>query len=468
MPFPLLRRFLPKPKQVPDLPDLLKEVLKDARKILPPSSFVLLDRINDRQDTDLKNLSCQIDREQRKGKDTQCAKGRNDSDYRMDIQQWAEATKPRVLNPKPRRVLFKSKERGLVSKSNLSKAKFNQNPSSRDGNYGDERVIFNVPSSPFDDDFDVNNPNSTLGNKALLFDANGRVQTTANSIARDGRALDISSNLAASTPVRTQPKNRRLPPRIQIKDLRGAIDKMKGTGEINSLASLFAAITGMVAIIAVLAVLVPLSFLTVALNWLQTITTMFANVNNVVTTYLSMTDAGLSLFGYPKSTKKIKDTVNGIAYGLFGKENYEQAKAAFAQGILNLTSMTKLLEKVEAGRRGTNSKIDEVAFSLGTANNALKEGGLIPPDSPWNEYSQKIDTFVDAQAKVSEDKDLKENIQKLTDEIKTGEEVDKEIKEEKEARDKIVAQKQKEVDNLKNLGVSVKPLIDKQIDRATE
>jgi hypothetical protein len=130
--------------------------------------------------------------------------------------------------------------------------------------------------------------------------------------------------------------------------------------------------------------------------------------------------------------------------------------------------MTKLLEKVEAGRRGTNSKIDEVAFSLGTANNALKEGGLIPPDSPWNEYSQKIDTFVDAQAKVSEDKDLKENIQKLTDEIKTGEEVDKEIKEEKEARDKIVAQKQKEVDNLKNLGVSVKPLIDKQIDRATE
>jgi hypothetical protein len=195
---------------------------------------------------------------------------------------------------------------------------------------------------------------------------------------------------------------------------------------------------------------------------------MFTNINNIVTTYLSFTDAGLSLFGYPKSTEGLKGAVNGIAYGLFGKENYEAAKAAFAQGILNLTSLTKLLEKIESGRNGTNSKIDGVAFSLGTANNALKEGGLIPPDSPWSEASAKVDTFVESQAKVSTDPDLKENIQKLTSEILTQEEIEKELKDEAEAREKIKVQKQKEVDNLKSLGQSIKPIIEKQIEDAKE
>ncbi|WP_373545026.1 hypothetical protein [Chamaesiphon sp.] len=465
---PLLKKFLPRPKEIPDLPDLMNEVLNSARQILPPATFKLLDEIEDKQTKDLKDLKCQLDKESKVGQDTQCAKGSRDADYRESLQLNKFANKPKELKSSPRKIPFKFPERGLIKGSNLSKSKVNQNQDIREGNYTNTIIKFQVPPSPFDDDFDPNNPNSTLGNKALLFDVNGRVLKTANSIARDGRALDISSNLAASTPIRLQSANKKNAPKTEIKNLKDAIDKMKGTGEINSLASLFAAITGMVAIIAVVAVLVPLSFLTVALNWLQTVTTMFTNVNNIVTTYLSMTDAGLSLFGYPKSTDKIKKTVNGIAYGLFGKENYEQAKAAFAQGILNLTSMTKLLEKIESGRRGTNSKIDEVAFSLGTANNALKEGGLIPPDSPWNQYSEKVDKFVDAQSKASTDPDLKENIQKLTSEIQTSEEVDKEIKSETEARDKIVAQKQKEVDNIKNLGLDVKPLIEKQINEARE
>lgn len=469
-----LKGFLPKKEgeDIPDLPNLLEEVINDMRGTLPPDAFRLLDAIEINGDKNLKDLKCQIKREAEVGEKTQCARGYRELAYRTDVQKTLLKSAPKELKTKPSIVKFGNRERGMTGKkSNLLKIRVNQNLDLSGSNYSEKIFRLVTGDSPFEKDFDPLNPDSTLGNKAILFDANGKVILTANGIAREGRAVDESAKLATTLPPRTQSAKKIKGKNIvkkEIINITKLIDQVKSTGRINSIAALFAAVTGMVAVLSVLALLVPLSFLTVALNWLQTVTTMLTNIKDVATTYLSVTDAGLSLFGYPKTTDKLKKFANNIAYGIFGKENYEQAKAAFAKGILNLTSLTKMLERVEAGRRGTDSKIDGVAYSLGVANNALKEGGVIPPDSPWSEYSEKVDKFVDAQAKVSTDPDLKENIQKLTTEIKTSEEIDQEIKAEADAKEKIRVQKQKEIDNLRSLGEGVKPIVEKQINDVKE
>jgi hypothetical protein len=461
----LLKNFLPNKtnKLIPDIPNLLDGVLGDFRGYLPPDTFKLIDEYQNNIESSTHSIKCQLDTEAKKGEKLQCARGNRELDYQKQLQQWKYKTKPQQLKTTSRAVRFNYRNRGIVGKNNLGKTRLNQNQ--YEENYREQNTKLNPGKSNFQDAFDPDNPDSTIGNRALIFDSNGKVIRTANEINREGRLIDESAKLATKKVRTTAQKNR---PISEVKNLQNTLNKIKGAGEISSLAALFTAVTGLVAIACLLAVLVPASFLTVALNWLQTVTTMFTQINNVVTTYLSMTDAGLSLFGYPKSTQKIKDTINGVAYGIFGKDNYEAAKASFGAGILNLTSMTKLLEKVEAAKRSTNGNISELALGLGTVNDALKESGAIPPDSPWSQYSAAADKFVESQSKVEGNEDLKENIQKLTEEIQTQEETQKEIKEENDAKEKIKKKKQKEVDNLKKLGDDVKPILDKQIAEASE
>lgn len=454
---------LPEKQEIPDIPDLINDVITKSRDILPPQSFSVADDYLSELDKVLHQISCQAEIEAKKGQALQCARGKVEAERQRLLQLKREKDRLYRLKESERLVKFNNKNRGLT-RSNLGKVVLNQN--TYKANYRETNTQLSIDKSDFAKNFDPSNVNSTLGNRAILFDANGRVLRTANEIRRDGAAIDASASLASGKKARAQAA--KLRPRTEIKSLSNALDKMKGTGEITGLASLFAAITGMIAVIALFAILIPSSFITVALNWLQTITTMFANINNVVTTYLSFTEAGLSLFGYKNSTKGIKDYVNSIAWGLFGKENYEEAKAAFAKGILNLTSLTKMLEKIEAFRNGSNSRIDAVIGSLGVTNGALKEAGLIEPGSDLAQASEAIDKAVDAQAKVSTDPDFKENIQKLTSEIQTQDEIEKEIKEETEAREKVQKQKQKELDNLTKLGEDFKPLVDKQIADASE
>jgi hypothetical protein len=461
-----LADYLPGKKDEPisDIPNLLDSILNNAREILPPKSFFIVDQYQQSILEQTHKLDCYVKAEAGQGDALACARGKAEKAWQEKLQKEREKNKAKLLKTKSRSIQF-GRQRGLTrSVGNLSKTRLNQNQLT--GNYQETRTQLDLKRSEFNKNFDPNNPNSTLGNKAILFDANGKVLRTASEISREGRAIDESAKLATDKKIRSLASKKR--PKTEIKKLTDSIDKVKSTGNINSLGTLFAAVTGLIAIAALLAVLVPMSFLTVALNWLQTVTTMLANIKDVATTYLSVTEAGLSLFGYPKSTSKIKTYVNNIAYGIFGKDNYEQAKAAFAQGILNLTSMTKMLERIESARRGTNSLIDAVALSLGTANNSLKDAGLIPSDSPWMEYSKKIDTFVDAQTKTSKDPELKENIEKLTSEIQTQDEINKEIANEQKVKKDIKDQKDKELNNLKKLGEDVKPIINKQIENARE
>lgn len=452
-----LKDFLPLPKgQEPvdakDFPDIINLVLTDLRGTLPPKAFSVVDEYKSQIDKSSHLVECQLAIEAKKGKAEACARGKREREYQERLQANRFKNRPKQLKNRGRFAPFKKGTATFGAKIAQGGDYFGANQNN---------VRFNVPRSNNESEFKPDNADSTLGNRAVLFDANGRVIRTANEIARDGKQIDESAKTASDRRVPTLLQKQR--PATEIKSLKDLLNKTKGHGEINSLAGLFAAVTGLLAIAALLVVLVPASFITVALNWLQTITTMIASVRDLTTTYLSMTDAGLSLFGYPKTTDKLKGVVNGIAYGIFGKENYEAAKAAFARGILNLTSMTKMLEKVEQFKNGTNNRIESIRLGLGVTNNGLKDAGLIPPDSPWMEYSEKVDKFV-ATGTAEE----KENIQKLTEEIQTQEEINKEIAEEKEARDKVKAAKAKELDNLKTLGQDIKPILDKQIADAKE
>lgn len=459
--------FLPrrKDRKIPDIPNLLDGILNNVREWLPPQAFTLIDEYEKKIDKTTHQIDCQLEADAKRGQELTCARGKRELAHQIGLQDNRYRNRADLLKNGSRSQRFKYPERGITSKkTNLGKMRLNQGIV--DANYQEINYKLNPGRDELGNEFDPANPDSTLGNRAVLFDADGRVLRTANQIARDEAAKQESAKMATDKPPRSQASKRR--PQTELRTIKDLLSKKKGVGEVNSLASLFAAVTGLLAIAALLALLVPMSFVTVALNWLQTVTTMFTNIRDVATTYLSMVDSGLTLFGYPKTTNKLKEAIDGIAHGIFGKENYESAKAAFAKGILNLTSLTKLLERVESARNGTDSKIDGLAMSLGTVNDSLKDAGMIPPDSEWSAYSQKVDDFVKQQAKVSTDPDLKENIEKLTSEIQTLEETNKEIKEEEEARQKVLKQRQAEADNLNSLLKEVKPIVDKKIAEAQE
>jgi membrane protein involved in colicin uptake len=90
-------------------------------------------------------------------------------------------------------------------------------------------------------------------------------------------------------------------------------------------------------------------------------------------------------------------------------------------------------------------------------NNSLKEAGLVPPDSPFMQSSQSIDQFVkDRTTGEGTDQNLKDNIYKLTEELKTHEEAEKELKEEAETQRKAKVKRDKQIDDTARLGAGLK------------
>jgi hypothetical protein len=88
-----------------------------------------------------------------------------------------------------------------------------------------------------------------------------------------------------------------------------------------------------------------------------------------------------------------------------------------------------------------------------------KDAGLIPADSPYMQESKAIDTFVAAREK--DNPELKENIDKLTQEIKTQDEIKKELKDEAEAKAKVKAKTDKDNNDLLKLVDATKTNVDK-------
>jgi hypothetical protein len=443
--------------------DLIAKIIEIPRDILPPAAFALADKVLEELDEHNHKIDCQSDKAKKAGDKDNCDRGKFQLAEDKKQANYRNSVKPNTVKASDRKHEFRRKSK---NNDNLSNTRFNQNLNyGRD--YTEKRYQLKFGKDPFDKDFSSES-DATLGNKAIWNKSNGQVVRTANSLAREDAATQISASLATANPVRSLPVKKNNNIKTEILNIKKAIENGQGKGQASTIASIFAIVTGSFAILALLAIMVPASFITVALNWIQTITSMFTQVKSVTTTYLAMTDAFLALFGYKNASGEIKQTINSIAYGIFGEKNYKEAVAAFATGILNLTSMAKLLEKIQSMKNGSDNKIDNLAMQLGSANNLLKESGVIPPDSPWASASADIDKFVAAQDKLDGDTDIADNIGKLTEEIKTNKEIDEEIKVEKELADKALKLKVDSINNLGKLGENLKPEAEKAIDAASK
>jgi hypothetical protein len=346
----------------------------------------------------------------------------------------------------------------------LKKFKGNQaNPS----NYGNSETFYNrrvtsdrkkssgANASNFNKAVRGDNSKS-IGHRAILFGDDGRVYKGANAIRDKNVGIDLSSSIPSET-IATG----KIPSKIVNSNNPKKTSKnpnKANVGATSDAMSGLAALGGLAAMVGIIAALMPLHFVTSAITFLTSITTMLTNVNNVANSCMKVVDGVLTMFGFGNTQPFIK-LIDRTLANVFGKKNIQEAKSLFAQTVTTIATATKLLEKVSQGRAGTDNKIDEVAFSLGVVNNSMKDAGLIPPDSPYMQESKAIDTFVAAREK--DNPELKENIDKLTQEIKTQDEIKKELKDEAEAKAKVKAKTDKDTNDLLKLVDATKTNVDK-------
>ncbi len=296
----------------------------------------------------------------------------------------------------------------------------------------------------------------TIGQRAILFNADGSVTRGANAI----RDQQVANELAAKIPSKT-PNTSAVPAKIKAaKPEQTKFHKNKTPiGHTNDLAGGIAAVGGITAMIAIVACLLPMHFVTSAITFLTSITTFFTNVNNAVNTYLTVTEALLGMFGFKGATKGIKSFMAKIVDNAFGKENAQAVKNAFASGINSVSTTTKLLEKMQSIRQRTDNKVDGLAIQLGTVNNALKDAGLVSPDSPYFAASQNIDEFV--KAREVDDPSIGESLTELTKEIKDPEEAKKLLAEEAKTQAQRQAKTDKKINDVAKLGAGLNINVDK-------
>jgi hypothetical protein len=289
----------------------------------------------------------------------------------------------------------------------------------------------------------------SIGQRGIFFDEHGRPIKGANNIRDRDEAIALSSRLPTE-----KVNDGKIPDKIKTGSERSTTrhsGNKHGVGDTSDVLGGIAALGGITAVVGVVACLMPLHFVTSAITFLTSITTMFTNVNNAANAVFTVADGVFAIFNKKNATKPIKVLIQNAIDNSFGKENVQEAKNKFGSLINSIAVGTKLLEKIRQGRASTNNKVDEVAFSLGTVNNSLKDSGLIPIDSPYMRQSESIDEFVDARAKIQGNEGLKENITALTEELKTQAESDKAILAEKIATQKVRDKQSKDINDVKNL-----------------
>ena len=289
---------------------------------------------------------------------------------------------------------------------------------------------------------------STIGQRALFYDSNGRPLRGTGAIARDGKETQLSAstavlNQSVGTSAGATP--------TAVPELKaGSHPNKKKAGETKGN---YAAGLGTIALIAVgLAALMPMHFVTSAITFVNSLVSFFTTTRNATETYSAIGDAALSLFGIKKASAGFKGIINGMIDNAFGKENVQEAKANFAKTLNTVSSSVKLAEKIQQARSNTDNKVDAMAVQLGIVNNGLKDSGLLPPDSPYMKQSQDIDKFIEART-TGEGKDpgLADNLKDITGEIKTGEKITQELKDEKEIQEKAQKKKNKQIDDVSRL-----------------
>jgi hypothetical protein len=286
--------------------------------------------------------------------------------------------------------------------------------------------------------------NLSIGDRAVLFNADGSVTTGVNNIRDNAVANERSSNIPSESA-----NTGSIPAKVQkAKPYKTSNHPNKSRiAKTNDLAGGIAALGGISALVGIISLLLPMHFITSAITFLTSITTFFTNVNNAANTYLTVVDALLGLFKIKNSTKALKVFIQEIADNALGKENVQEVKNAFGKGINTIAVTTKLLEKTQSLVSGTNNKVDELTIRLAGLNNSMGEVGLIPPELMAT--STAVDELVEKRTKDNED--LGENITQLTSEIKDKTESTKLLKDEQEARDVIKKKQAKDLDDVKGL-----------------
>jgi hypothetical protein len=179
------------------------------------------------------------------------------------------------------------------------------------------------------------------------------------------------------------------------------------------------------------------------------VVTFLTTTRSAIGTYLGIADGILGIFGMKNSTGGLKSIINSVLDNAFGKDNITYAKAVFASTLNGVATTGKLMETIQSARAGTDNKIDGLALGLGTVNNSLKDAGLIPPDSPYMQQSKAIDQFVTDRTTGSGEEGigLKDNISHLVGELRTHDEVNKQLADEREKEDKKTKKIAKQTDD---------------------
>lgn len=287
----------------------------------------------------------------------------------------------------------------------------------------------------------------TIGQKAVFYEADGTVSRGTGAIARGAKEVGLSAASATLNQTNGTAAGAKPTPAPIAKVANNPNKKRAGETSGNYVAGLGA--IGLVAV--ALAALLPAHFVTSAITFVNSLVTFFTTTKNAILTYTSIVDAALGLFGIRGATKGFKDLIGGMIDGAFGKENVQYAKNAFAQTLNSVSSAVKVAEKIQEARAGTDNKIDEMAIQLGVVNNGLKDSGLMPPDSPYMRQSAAVDQFVKDRTTGEDGATLADNLSQITAEIKSGEEVKKELAERAEKETKQRKKIDKQVDDTTRL-----------------
>jgi hypothetical protein len=287
----------------------------------------------------------------------------------------------------------------------------------------------------------------TIGQKAIFYEADGTVSRGTGAIARDAKEVALSASSATLNQTTGTAAGAKPTPAPTAKAANHPNKKRAGETSGNFVAGLGA--IGLVAV--AIAALMPLHFVTSAITFVNSLVTFFTTTRNAIATYTSIVDAALGLFGIKKATSGFKNLIAGMIDGAFGKENVQYAQNAFAQTLNSVSSAVKVAEKIQSARSGTDNKIDEMAVQLGIVNNGLKDSGLMPPESPYMRQSAAVDQFVKDRTAGEDGVALADNLSQITAEIKTGDEVKKELADIKASEAKARKKIDKQVDDTARL-----------------
>jgi hypothetical protein len=416
------------------------------------------------QDQAVHQYLCNLDREAKAGQQNACGAGKAFGKYAQAVSDHHHQQVSK-FNVVPKVPLVHGKRRGSVSIAQPA-SRYGKNLTGVDGRFQRQRAadrdrvkpysyqkIDPGKADPKDDELFAQavegRQGSTVGQRAVYYAPDGRVLRGTAAIRRVTNAEQLSANTAIINQSTGSGAGAR-PVAAPTQKAANHPNK-KHAGQTTDAGAGVAGLGALAALAVGIAALMPLHFVTSAISFINSIVNFFTTTRNAAETYLGIADGVMGIFGLRGATGGLKSLISSTLDNAFGKENLDYAKAQFAGTLNTVTTTGKVMEKIETARRGTNNRVDDLALGLGTVNNALKDAGVIPSDSPYMAQSQAIDGFVKDRTSGEDGERLKENITTLTSELQTQEQIQKELAEQREREVKKRKATDKQIEDVKRL-----------------